>query len=174
MDNHRTLSKADLEEAVTAKQAHDTAMSQRKQRALDRLQLLFSHMPTTSHDQTMASKQAASLDTAYSQLCLGEDASEWAAFEALLLHGNSQQESDQLQFQLYQNEPRMAAEVLSHTSLHTNLSQGHMVQQVDQLDDTGVQRRRSTEKEAEKATPMAKFHCPWVECHQVESLPYPD
>lgn len=167
LDNHRTLSTADLEEAVTAKQAYDTSMSQRKQKALDRLQLLFSHMPSISHDQSMATKQAASLDTAYSQLCLGEDASEWAAFEALSLHGSSQQRSDPLEFQSHQSEQTMAAEGLSHTSLHTNLSRGSLMQHVDQLKDTASERPGSKKKEA---TPMAKFHCPWVECHQVKVI----
>jgi hypothetical protein len=102
--------------AVVGGRSFDMASARQKERALNRLHLIFSQMPAATQNLSAATvKQTQSLESSYNQLCGGEDAQEWAEFEAHMFRTYSSQSQatgqDFVQGQQYEPSTIVAARV---------------------------------------------------------------
>jgi hypothetical protein len=145
----------------------DTASARRKERALSRLHLILSQMPTATEAPSAAARlrQTESFDTSYNQLCGGEDAQEWAVFEASMFRTYSGQSeaAGQDSIQRKQHEPNAMVAgrqaPLEHLLEHLEPSREGLTHQ-DQTPKKDEERLNSKE-------PIGEFHCPWIACHSV-------
>ncbi|KAG9551980.1 hypothetical protein KCU86_g12527, partial [Aureobasidium melanogenum] len=129
-------------------------------------------MPAVTQPQSATNlRQADSFESSYNQLCGGEDAQEWAEFEASLFRAYSDQTQtgEQSISQGQQQEQDSAMLTRRQTSLRTNLGQSHMLRHSELSRDVVPQQKQAaTNKDKEQSTskePIAEFHCPWVDCH---------
>ncbi|KAG9828715.1 hypothetical protein KCU98_g17065, partial [Aureobasidium melanogenum] len=129
-------------------------------------------MPAVVQPQSAGNlKQADSFESSYNQLCGGEDAQEWAEFEASLFrtYSNQTQTGEQSISQGQQHGQNSAMLTGRQASLRANLDQSHMSRHsVRSRDVLPQQKQTATNKDEEQSTskePIAEFHCPWVDCH---------
>lgn len=173
-DNYQERFAEHQTQELIERNAYDTESARRKVRALSRLNLIFSQMPAVSQPQTAADlRQTDSFESSYNQLCGGEDAQEWAEFEASLFRAYSGQtqtaEQSILQDQQYeQNSAMITGE---QASLRANLDESHRLRHTKLLREVLPQQKQAaTNKDEEKSSGKEstfEFHCPWVDCHSV-------
>ncbi|CAD0114822.1 unnamed protein product [Aureobasidium uvarum] len=131
-------------------------------------------MPAATQSQNAAGqRQVDSLESSYNQLCGGEDAQEWAEFEASLFRTYSGQTQtlgqDLFQSQHHEQGSAMIAgrqatlgdslhedDTLQHSEPSTNA----LLQQEQALANKGGEQSKREES-------MVEFHCPWIDCHSM-------
>lgn len=174
--NHQKLFSEGQTSEFAVKSTSDTETARRKERALSRLHLIFSQMPAVIQPPGATNlRQADSFESSYNQLCGGEDAQEWAEFEASLFRAYSgqTQTDEQLISQVQQHEQNSAMLTGRPPSLRANLGQSHVMRDSElSRDILPQQKQAAANKDEEQSTdkePIAEFHCPWVDCHGVSS-----
>jgi hypothetical protein len=158
--------------AVVGDRSSEMASARQKERALHRLHLIFSQMPAATETMSAAiARQTQSLESSYNQLCGGEDAQEWAEFEAHMFRtysGESQTTGqDSVQRQQYESStigtarqaPLDVDRYESHVLQHSKPSREGLLQQDQTL--------KKDEELSKSKEPIVEFHCPWIECHSV-------
>lgn len=172
-DNYQEPFAGHQAQELFERNAFDTESARRKERALSRLHLIFSQMPATQPQTAVELRQTDSFESSYNQLCGGEDAQEWAEFEASLFrayNGQTQRaEQGILQEQQYVQESAMITG--KQASFRANLDEGHRLQHT-KLSSEGVpqQKQAATNDDEGKSRGEEftfEFHCPWVVCHSV-------
>ncbi|CAD0089854.1 unnamed protein product, partial [Aureobasidium vineae] len=172
--NFQELSTRQHISANTIRNTYHTESQRRKERALSRLHLIFSQMPAVTQPQnTAGQRQADSLESSYNQLCGGEDAQEWAEFEASLFRTYSGQTQalgqDLLQRQHHEQDSAMITgrQAPIGDSLHEN----HMLQRLEPSREALLQQKQAlTNKGGEQSKneeSMVEFHCPWIDCNSM-------
>jgi hypothetical protein len=158
--------------AVVGGGSSDMASARQKERALNRLHLIFSQMPATTKTLGAATaKQTQSLESSYNQLCGGEDAQEWAGFEAHIFrtYSGGLQASGQGLDQRQRQDP-IAILTARKAPLDVDRYESHMLQHSKPSREGPQQQDRSPKKDEEPSKSkeaMIEFHCPWIECHNV-------
>jgi len=155
--------------AVVKNRSSDMASARQKERALNRLHLIFSQMPAAIQTLSAATtNQTETLESSYNQLCGGEDAQEWAEFEAHMFrtYSGEAQASGQ---DLVQKEQYGSSTIVAtrRATLEVDRYGGHMLQhskpsKADLLQD---QTPKKDGKQSQSKEPIVEFHCPWIECH---------
>lgn len=173
-DNYQERFAGHQTQELTERDVFDMELARRKDRALSRLRLIFSQMPAVTQPQTAADlRQADSLESSYNQLCGGEDAQEWAEFEASLLRarGDETQIAEQSILQEQQHEQNSATITGRQASVRPSTYESLVLRHSELPRDVLPQQNQAaTAKDEEKSTSEEstfKFHCPWVDCHSV-------
>lgn len=176
-DRHQELSLGHHAKAMAENNSHDTASARRKEKALSRLHLIFSQMPAATRSSDAAAlRQTDSLESAYNQICGGEDAQEWAEFEASLFrtyNGQSQAIGQDLK-QTQQHEQNTTIVSGRQAPMGVNLQETHMLQNLKPSREIATQQDQPQKKDDERSKskePMIEFHCPWIDCHSVRMFP---
>jgi hypothetical protein len=176
-DRHQGLSLGYHTKPIAESNAPDTASARRKERALSRLHLIFSQMPAVKPSSNAAAlRQTDSLESSYNQICGGEDAQEWAEFEASLFrtyNGQSQAIRQDLQ-QTQQHEQTTTIIPGRQAPLEVNLHETHILQNLRPSREILLQQDQTLKKDDEQSKskePMIEFHCPWIDCHSVRVFP---
>lgn len=158
--------------AVVGGRSSDMASARQKERALNRLHLIFSQMPAATRTLSAATaKQTQSLESSYNQLCGGEDAQEWAGFEAHMFrtYSGGLQASEQGLVQRQQQEP-IAILTARQAPLDVDRYESHMLQHSKPSREGLLQQDQTPKqdgKQSQSKEPIVEFHCPWIECHDV-------
>ncbi|KAI4829538.1 hypothetical protein E4T44_09783 [Aureobasidium sp. EXF-8845] len=156
--------------AVVGGRSSDLASARQKERALNRLHLIFSQMPATTKALNVATaKQTQSLESSYNQLCGGEDAQEWAEFEAHMFrtYSNQSRATGQGSVQRQQYEPSTIV-AARQAPLQADRYESHMLQHSKPSREGGLQQYQTPKKDGEQSQskePIVEFHCPWIKCH---------
>lgn len=173
-DNYQNLSSTHQTQEFAVESAFDTESARRKERALSRLNLIFSQMPAAIPPQSTAGlRQADSFESSYNQLCGGEDAQEWAEFEASLfrMYSGQTQTAEQTLLQGQQQEQNSAMVTGRQAPLRANLDQSHILQHSKLSREVLPQQKQAVmNKDEEKSTDeesTGEFRCPWIDCHGV-------
>lgn len=168
-DRHQELSRG----YHTKPTAEDGAPARRKETALSRLHLIFSQMPAATQSLSAAeSRQTNSFESSYNQLCGGEDAQEWAEFEASLFRTYSGQPQAVEQDIVQRQQQEQITDIITgrQAPLGANLLDNHILQHLQPSNEVPAQQNQemNTDEEQPKSRePMDEFHCPWIDCHSV-------
>jgi len=147
----------------------DADATRRKERALSRLQLIFSQMPAvTQVERHTILDQRNAFESSYNQLCGGEDAQEWAEFEASLFHAYSMQDNDQVHAQTQQQETSAATG--RQGNMHGNGLMQNLQQPKEVVRHVQNQAAERSQDQSKDKAPLLEFHCPWIDCHSVCSF----
>ena len=162
---------------ATAENAPDMVSARRKEKALSRLHLIFSQMPAAIQSLGAAeSRQTDLLESSYNQLCGGDDAQEWAEFEASLFRtysGQSQAMGQDLK-QTQQHEQSTSIIAGRQAPLEFRSSEGSVLQNLNPSIEDFMRQDQALNKDEEQAKtkgPLDEFNCPWIACHSVRVLP---
>jgi hypothetical protein len=175
-DRHQELSLKHHAKPTAESNAPDTASARRKERALSRLHLIFSQMPAVKPSSNAAAlRQTDSLESSYNQICGGEDAQEWAEFEASLFRTyNGQSQAIRQDLQQTQHEQTTTIIPGRQAPLEVNLHETHILQNLRPSREILLQQDQTLKKDDEQSKskePMIEFHCPWIDCHSVRVFP---
>lgn len=177
-DRQRELSLGLHTKAIADSTAPDLASAQRKEKALSRLHLIFSQMSAATQSLgAVELRQTDTLESSYNQLCGGEDAQEWAEFEASLFRtysGQSQVAGQDVVQRQQQHGQSTSMVTGQQAPIAANLQENHMLQHLQPSRESPVQQHQTSKKGEEKSKskePMIEFHCPWIDCHSVRALP---
>jgi hypothetical protein len=172
-DCDQTLSLGHHAKVVVESSPPDTVSARRKAMALSRLHLIFSQVSAATQAPSAAAKsrQTESFESSYNQLCGGEDAQEWAGFEASMFrtYSGQSQATGQDTLQRQQHEPSTMV-TGQQASLKVDLYQSHVLEHLKPSREESLQQDQKLKKDEEQSKskePIGEFHCPWIACHSV-------
>lgn len=172
-DRHQELSRGYHTKPTAEDGAPGLKSARRKEKALSRLHLIFSQMPAATQSlNTAGSRQTDLFESSYNQLCGGEDAQEWAEFEASLFRTYSGQPQAVEQDIVQRQQQEQVRDMITgrQAPLGANLLDNHVLQHLQPSKEVPVQQNQemTTDEEQPKSKePMVEFHCPWIDCHSV-------
>jgi len=168
-DQQQGLPLGHSDKSVSVMSSSDADATRRKERALSRLQLIFSQMPAvTQVERHTILDQRNAFESSYNQLCGGEDAQEWAEFEASLFHAYSMQDNDQVHAQTQQQETSAATG--RQGNMHGNGLMQNLQQPKEVVRHVQNQAAERSQDQSKDKAPLLEFHCPWIDCHSVCSF----
>jgi hypothetical protein len=133
-------------------------------------------MPAATQTTSAAElRQTDSLESSYNQFCGGEDAQEWAEFEASLFRTYSgQSQATGLDLEQTQQHGQSTIVITEQQApLQVNLHKRHMLQDLKPSREDSMQQDQTQKKDEEQSKrkePVVEFHCPWIDCHSVRML----
>ncbi|KAH0291516.1 hypothetical protein KCU62_g2769, partial [Aureobasidium sp. EXF-3399] len=127
-------------------------------------------MPAVTQSTSAVLNQTDSFESSYNQLCGGEDAQEWAEFEASLFRAYSGQPQAVVQDLVQRQQQEQITEMITtrQAPLGANLLNHHVLQHLQPSKEVLVQQTQELRKDEEQPKseePMVEFHCPWIDCH---------
>ncbi|KAI5209097.1 hypothetical protein E4T39_00964 [Aureobasidium subglaciale] len=182
--NHTKTSSVSLRKTISPNSIHGADSIRRKERALSRLQLIFSQMPVVAQlDTSSALARIDWSESSYNQFCGGEDAQAWAEFEVSLIHGSNARglEHDMvrdlatgLNYAQGPQSKRASTSAFSASKqghLQANLYNSNVLRDPQQSRNTeSSQQQQAPEREEYRSKgkdTIETFHCPWIDCHSM-------
>ncbi|KAI5254824.1 hypothetical protein E4T42_02202 [Aureobasidium subglaciale] len=179
-DNYTKTASDEVHKTIPPNSIHGAKPVERKERALGRLQLIFSQMPVMAPPNTStALKRIDWSESSYNQFCVGEDAQAWAEFEASVIqrsnaraleHGMARDLATRHQYaQGPQPGRATASPMVASKQRHSqaNVYQSDVLQSLDFASPQQQQALNGEKSQSNEKDTVETFHCPFIDCHSM-------
>ncbi|KAI5276178.1 hypothetical protein E4T47_01021 [Aureobasidium subglaciale] len=183
-DSYTKMASDEVRKTIPPNSIHGAKPVERKERALSRLQLIFSQMPVMAPPNTSTALERIDWsESSYNQFCVGEDAQAWAEFEASVIqgsnaraleHGMARDLATRHQYAQGPQPGRAAASsmVASKQRLsQANIYQSDVLQSLQNPKDFESPQKQQVpngeKSQSNDKDTVETFHCPWIDCHSM-------